>query len=194
MEFEKYFEEIENCDIESLNQIVVSFVNEWNENPFVNEFEHKTLKEKFFNQVCDKIIEFKKYPMDIHSYLVDEFLGKQAKELINNMRLPKKIVKDYETKFLETNKVYEKIDFIEARGIDFKAMEKSTLCIADFKALKHYANTVEKANIALILNKLNEARTRYSIRSPKKTAENKNLCAYLKLLKQKRESKQNLEL
>ena len=194
MEFKKYFEEIKNCDNATLEKTVIDFINEWNKNPLVNEFEYKMTKEKFFDLVCDKIIESKNYPIDIHSYLVNELLGKQAKKIINNMRLPQKIVKDYETKFLETKNVYEKIDFIETNGIDFDLLEKSILSNANFKILKYYADNIENANIPLIINKLNVARVKYSTHNSKKTAENKNLCTYLESLKKKRELAKNREL
>ncbi len=186
MTFEKYFEKLETANDEQLSTLVVDFMNEWNENRFVNEFEHKLTKIEFLNTACKKFIDNGTYPEGIHKLLVDELSGKQAKMLINSLPLSTEIVSDYEAKFLATKQVYEKIDFIEARGINFDAMQNSILKNSDLKTLKYYANTVEKANIKIIIGRLVSARTRYSVKNLKIMEENRNLCAYLKALDAKR--------
>jgi len=194
MTFEKYFENLQTANGEQLYDLVKDFMNEWNQNPLVNEFEHKTTKNEFFNLVCKKIILEGVYPASIHKLLVDELTGKQAKMVINNLTLSKECVLDYEAKFLATNLLYEKIDFIEARGINFDAMQNSILKKCDLKAVKYYADTVEKANIKLIVSRLITARSRYSSRASKKLQENRNLCSYLLALNEKRNCRKKNDL
>ncbi len=194
MTFEKYFEDLKVANNEELPALVIKFMNEWNENQIVNEFEHKYVKNDFFNLVCKKIIDNGAYPMSIHKLLVDELSGKQAKMVINCLPLSTEMVSDYEAKFLATNQLYEKIDFIEARGVNFEAMQNSILKDSDLKALKYYANTVEKANIKIIINRLMLARSRYPSYASKKMMENRSLCAYLEVLDEKRNFSRKIDL
>lgn len=186
MIFDSYFKEIKTADISQLSSLVEKFINEWNENQFINEFEYKFTKNDFFDLVCEKIIDNGVYPMSVHKLLVEELTGKQAKSIINNLPLSNEIVSDYEAKFLASNKVYEKIDFIEARGIKFETFQDNILKCGDFRALKYFANTVEKANIKTMINRLVASRIKYPAQSTKRLAENRNLCAYLKALETKR--------
>ena len=152
--FERLLEEIKVCDINKVNEIVKTFNEQWNKNCIENEFYSLYTRKKFYDALCDRIVENGNYPLELHKILVDNLSADNVVKLSSSVVVEPELIRDYENIFIQDDDYTSCAKLVKVKGAGSKRLASVVVKSNNVEDFMDFVKNCPDCNIKLFKEKI----------------------------------------